>query len=203
PRTHGCLKINASLVPVWRGAAPIHRAIMAGDTETGICIMQMDAGLDTGPVLLRDVMPIEPTDTTGDLHDRLSLMGAKAIVAALDGLPALTPIAQPEDGVTYAEKIDKAEAQIDWSQEAETIDRQIRGLSPFPGAWTTAQGERVKLLGSTVSKGAGPAGAVLPDFTIACGSGAVQITRAQRAGKQAQDAEIFLRGKPLPPVLGR
>ncbi len=129
----GCLNIHASLLPRWRGAAPIHRAIMAGDAETGVCIMQMEAGLDTGPVLLRQFTPIGPEDTTADLHDRLSQMGAELILQALPQLPMLTPQPQPEDGVTYAQKIDKAEARVDWTRPATEIDRQIRGLSPFPG----------------------------------------------------------------------
>ncbi|MCR9108138.1 methionyl-tRNA formyltransferase [Marivita sp. XM-24bin2] len=196
---HGCLNIHASLLPRWRGAAPIHRAIMAGDAETGICIMQMEAGLDTGPVLLRQKTPIGATETTGELHDRLSDMGAALIVQALDRLDDLTPEPQPDEGVTYAEKIDKSEAQIDWSRPAVEVDRQIRGLSPFPGAWTMIGKERVKLLGSQLSDQAGPSGTALDDaFTIACGVGAVTITRAQRAGKGAQDTVTFLRGMPVP-----
>lgn len=191
----GCLNIHASLLPRWRGAAPIHRAIMAGDAETGICIMQMEAGLDTGPVLMRKATAIGATETTGELHDRLSAMGAELIVHALQRIDSLTPEAQPEDGVTYAQKIDKAEAQIDWTRPAGDVDRQIRGLSPFPGAWTMIGTERVKLLGSCLSDQRGTAGMALDNaFTIACGSGAVTITRAQRAGKGAQDTETFLRG---------
>ena len=132
---HGCLNIHASLLPRWRGAAPIHRAIMAGDAQTGICIMQMEAGLDTGPVLLREALAIGPTETTAELHDRLSALGARLIIEALDRLPRLTPVPQPEQGVTYAAKIDKAEARVDWSRPAPEIARQINGLSPFPGAW--------------------------------------------------------------------
>ncbi|MCV2889373.1 methionyl-tRNA formyltransferase [Ruegeria aquimaris] len=196
---HGCLNIHASLLPRWRGAAPIHRAIMAGDAETGICIMQMEAGLDTGPVLLRAATPIAGEETTGALHDRLSMMGADLIVEALARLPELTPEPQPEDGVTYAAKIDKAEARVDWTRPAVEIDRQIRGLSPFPGAWTEIAGERVKLLASRLDEGQGTPGEVLDDaLTIACGTGAVSLTRLQRAGKGAQDADIFLRGWPVP-----
>ncbi|MEC3862921.1 methionyl-tRNA formyltransferase [Mesobacterium sp. TK19101] len=195
----GCLNIHASLLPRWRGAAPIHRAILSGDRETGICIMQMEAGLDTGPVLLRETTPIGAEETTADLHDRLSAMGAALIVQALDRLPELTPEPQPEDGVTYAAKIDKAEAQIDWTRPAVEVDRQIRGLSPFPGAWTTLQGERVKLLKSRLADGTGPAGAALDDtLRIACGDGAIQVTMAQKAGKGAQDAATFLRGTAVP-----
>jgi len=197
--THGCLNIHASLLPRWRGAAPIHRAIMAGDTETGICIMQMDAGLDTGPVLMREATPIEETETTGALHDRLSVMGAALIVKALDCLPELTPEPQPDTGVTYAKKIDKAEARIDWTQPGALVDRLIRGLSPFPGAWTTLNGDRLKLLQSAVATGDGLPGTALDDrLTIACGQEAVTILKAQRAGKGAQDAETFLRGLAVP-----
>lgn len=195
----GCLNIHASLLPRWRGAAPIHRAIMSGDAETGICIMQMEAGLDTGPVLLRQATEIGAEETTGDLHDRLSEMGARMICAALDQLPDLAAEVQPEEGVTYASKIDKAEAAIDWSNSADEISRQIRGLAPFPGAWTLHGEDRIKLLGARVVDGSGTSGHTLDDgFAVACGSGAVQITRAQRAGKGAQDTEVFLRGHPLP-----
>ncbi|MCI5097994.1 MAG: methionyl-tRNA formyltransferase [Rhodobacteraceae bacterium] len=196
---HGCLNIHASLLPRWRGAAPIHRAIMAGDTETGICIMQMEAGLDTGPVLLREATPIGAEETTAQLHDRLSAMGAGLIVQALRDLPTLTPEVQADEGVTYAAKIEKAEAQIDWTLPAAEIDRKIRGLSPFPGAWTEIEGQRVKLLASRLAQGAGDPGAVLDDaLTVACGDGAVELLRLQRAGKSAQDRETFLRGLPLP-----
>src|SRR5690606_28859208 len=138
----------------------IHRAIMAGDAQTGICIMQMAAGLDTGPVLLRQETLIDPQDTTADLHDRLSVLGAALIVQALDQLPELTPEPQPDQGVTYATKIDKTEARIDFTQAAETVDRQIRGLSPFPGAWVQIGAERVKLLRSRLADGAGVPGQV-------------------------------------------
>jgi methionyl-tRNA formyltransferase len=196
---HGCLNIHASLLPRWRGAAPIHRAIMAGDPETGICIMQMEAGLDTGPVLLRQATPIGGTETTGALHDRLSAMGAELIVEALDNLDALVPEVQPDEGVTYAQKIDKAEALIDWTRPAVEVDRLIRGLSPFPGAWTLLNGERLKLLQSCVVEGQGQPGTALDDaMTIACGHKAVTIIRAQRAGKGAQDTEVFLRGMAVP-----
>jgi methionyl-tRNA formyltransferase len=198
----GCLNIHASLLPRWRGAAPIHRAIMAGDTETGVCIMQMEAGLDTGPVLLRLSLPISPQDTTGALHDRLSALGAAGITQALSQLDSLTPDPQPDVGVTYAEKIDKAEAQVDWTRPAVEIDRQIRGLSPFPGAWTMAGDTRIKLLSSRVVAGSGAPGAVLQGLTIACGDGAVEILRAQRPGKKAAEAEIFLNGFALPTHLG-
>lgn len=196
----GCLNIHASLLPRWRGAAPIHRAIMAGDAETGVCIMQMEAGLDTGPVLLREATMIGPEDTTAVLHDRLSGMGAALIVQALGQLRDLVPEVQPEDGVSYAAKIDKAEARIDWTRPAAEVDRQIRGLSPFPGAWSMVEGERLKLLASRLVEGQGEAGAVLDDaLKIACGEGAVQITRLQRAGKAAQEAAELLRGWAIGP----
>ncbi|SEQ02676.1 methionyl-tRNA formyltransferase [Loktanella sp. DSM 29012] len=191
---HGCLNIHASLLPRWRGAAPIHRAIMAGDRETGVCIMQMEAGLDTGPFLLRETTSIAADDTTGTLHDRLSVMGARLIVEALAGLATLHPVPQPDAGVTYAAKIDKAEARIDWTQDAATVDAQIRGLSPFPGAWTEIGGERVKLLASQVADASGDPGQVLRDLTIACGTGSVRITRLQRAGKRPMDTAEALRG---------
>ncbi len=196
--THGCLNIHASLLPRWRGAAPIHRAIMAGDSETGICIMQMEAGLDTGPVLLRQAMPLTDQDTTADVHDRLSALGGALIAEALKRLAELVPTVQPQDGVTYADKIDKAEARIDWTQPAVEVDRQIRGLSPFPGAWCDVDGERVKLLRSRVVDGSGIPGSVLGGFTVACGDGAVEILLAQRQGKRPMAVVEVLRGLDLP-----
>lgn len=193
----GCLNIHASLLPRWRGAAPIHRAIMAGDAQTGVCIMQMEAGLDTGPVLMRVATEISAAETTGELHDRLSVMGAEAVVTALDALSDLKPQVQPDEGVTYAAKIDKAEARIDWAAPAVEVDRLIRGLSPFPGAWCDVDGERVKLLASCVADGRGDAGEVLGGFTIACGEGAVMVTRAQRSGKKAMAADEILKGLDL------
>ncbi|SFE48781.1 methionyl-tRNA formyltransferase [Roseivivax sediminis] len=198
----GCLNIHASLLPRWRGAAPIQRAVMEGDDRTGVCIMQMEAGLDTGPVLLRRETPIGAEETAGELHDRLSALGAEAVVDALSRLDMLVPEPQPEAGITYAGKIDKAEARIDWARPAEDVARQIRGLSPFPGAWTEAGGQRIKLLGARAVDRSGVPGTVLEGFTVACGSGAVEITRAQRAGKGAQDAGTFLLGMRLPEVLG-
>lgn len=194
----GCLNIHASLLPRWRGAAPIHRAIMAGDRETGVCIMQMEAGLDTGPVLLREAVTIAPEETTAELHDRLSALGARLIVQALNSLSELTPVPQPEERVTYATKIDKAEARVDFTRPAMDVDRQIRGLSPFPGAWVEIRGERVKLLRSRLAVGQGAPGQVLRGFTIACGQGAVEITEAQREGKRPMPAADILRGLILP-----
>jgi methionyl-tRNA formyltransferase len=197
--THGCLNIHASLLPRWRGAAPIHRAIMAGDAETGVCIMRMEAGLDTGPGLLRQATRIGQQDTTADLQDRLSALGGNLIVRALDQLPDLHPEPQAAEGVTYARKIDKAEARVDWTLPAGQVDRLIRGLSPYPGAWCLAGTERIKLLRSRVVPGQGAPGQMLDGLTIACGGGAVQVTLAQREGKRAMSAADFLRGTGLAP----
>ena len=197
----GCLNIHASLLPRWRGAAPIQRAIMAGDTDTGVCIMQMEAGLDTGPVLLRRSTPIGPEETTADLHDRLSQMGADLILRALARLPDLTPAPQPDTGVLYAPKIDKAEARVDWTRPAPQVDAQVRGLSPFPGAWVMVAGERIKLLQSRLAPGSGAPGQVLHGFTVACGSGAVEVTMAQREGKRPALSADLLRGFSLPETL--
>jgi methionyl-tRNA formyltransferase len=193
----GCLNIHASLLPRWRGAAPIHRAIIAGDAETGICIMQMEAGLDTGPVLMRQTTPIGAEETTQDLHDRLSAMSAETILKVISALP-LPAVAQPAKSIIYAAKIDKAEARIDWTRPAVEVDRLIRGLSPFPGAWCEVNGARVKLLRSRLATGQGAPGQVLRGMVIACGTGAVEIIQAQRDGKQPMTAQEFLRGTPLP-----
>ncbi|MGF6860037.1 methionyl-tRNA formyltransferase [Rhodobacteraceae bacterium MBR-64] len=195
----GCLNIHASLLPRWRGAAPIQRAVIAGDAKTGVCIMQMAAGLDTGPVLLREATQIGAQDTAGDLHDRLSAMGARLIMAALADLPALSPEPQAEVGVTYAAKIDKAEARVDWTRPAAEVDRLIRGLSPFPGAWCELGGERIKLLRSHLAAGTGAPGTVLGGLTVACGTGAVTVTEVQRAGRRPMVAAEFLRGTDLAP----
>ena len=196
----GCLNIHASLLPRWRGATPIHHAIMAGDAQTGVAIMQMEAGLDTGPVLAEARTPIGAGDTTADLHDRLAAMGAALIVETLERLP-LDATPQAGAGVTYAAKIDKAEARIDWTRPAAEIDRLIRGLSPFPGAWCLIAGERVKLLRSRLVTGSGAPGQVLKGFAIACGSGAVEVLEAQREGKRPMPAAEILRGLSLPPRL--
>jgi methionyl-tRNA formyltransferase len=195
----GCLNIHASLLPRWRGAAPIQRAIMAGDRETGVSIMRMEAGLDTGPVLLAEAWPIRADETAGSLHDRLAALGARLIVEALARLDTLVPVPQPEAGVTYAAKIDKAEARVDWTRPAAEVDRLIRGLSPSPGAWSEIGGERVKFLLSAPAEGAGPPGTVLDaGLTVACGSGAVRLLRLQRAGRAPAAAAEVLRGFPLP-----
>jgi methionyl-tRNA formyltransferase len=170
---------------------------MAGDTRTGVCIMQMEAGLDTGPVLLREETAIGPRETAADLHDRLAADGARLLVEALSGLDTLIPQPQSDMGVTYAAKIDKAEARIDWTRPAADLDAHIRGLSPSPGAWFMAGEERVKLLLAEPVAGAGTPGAMLAEDTVACGSGALRLLRLQRAGKPAMAAGDFLRGFPL------
>ncbi|HWA48688.1 MAG TPA: methionyl-tRNA formyltransferase [Dongiaceae bacterium] len=198
---HGCLNIHASLLPRWRGAAPIQRAIMAGDAETGVTIMQMEEGLDTGPMLLRETLPIDPETDAGALHDALAELGARMIVEALDRLPdGLHATPQPADGVTYAAKITKDEARIDWRRGALEIDRQIRGLSPAPGAFTEIKGERVTILAAELLSGdAGEPGTVADDqLTIACGQGALRPTLVKRAGKRAMGVEEMLRGFAVP-----
>ena len=195
--SYGCLNIHASILPRWRGAAPIHRAILAGDAETGVTIMQMEAGLDTGPMLAKVITPID-AKTTGELTEELAELGANAMVGVLNDLEHLAAIPQDDGAATYAPKIDKAEARIDWSKPAEEIERLARGLAPFPGAWSESDGERVKLLRAELAEGSGNPGEVLnEDFTIACGSGAIRPLRLQRAGKPAMDREDFLRGNPI------
>ncbi len=196
---HGCLNIHASLLPRWRGAAPIHRAVMAGDTETGVTIMQMEAGLDTGPMLLKVTVPVG-RKTTGALFDELGAAGAAAMVEVLADLAAFPPEAQDDAAAIYAPKIDKAEAKIDWSAPAEMIERLVRGLAPFPGAWFELEGERVKLLLAEVVAASGAPGLVLDDdFAIACGNGAIRPLRLQRAGKPAMERSEFLRGRAVAP----
>ncbi len=196
----GCWNIHSSLLPRWRGAAPIQRAILAGDTHSGISIMNMEAGLDTGPVGLMKEIEIGANETAGQLHDRLAALGADMIVEAAAMIEAGTIKSKPqsETGITYAAKIDKAEARIDWHRPAGEVHNHIRGLSPFPGAWfETGDGraERIKVLASELATGNGEPGTVLDDrLTVACGKGAVGLTRLQRAGRQAQDAAEFLRG---------
>ena len=191
----GCLNIHASLLPRWRGAAPIQRAIMEGDDETGVCIMKMEEGLDTGPVLSSRKIQIKENDNAKILSERLSLVGSKLIVEVLDALSEFKAYSQSAAGVTYARKIKKSETKIDWSLPAKTIDQKIRALSPFPGAWTEINGERIKLLASKVINKENEPGMVLDKgFSIACGQKAVEITEAQRPGKSAQKSDVFLRG---------
>lgn len=193
----GCFNVHASLLPRWRGAAPIHRAVMAGDAETGVTIMKMDEGLDTGDMVLLDRIPIGPDATMGQLHDALARLGADLMVRALAALErgSLTATPQPADGVTYAAKLTNAETRIAWAQPARAVHDHIRGLSPFPGAWFDLDGVRVKVLRAARADGSGAPGAVLDDkLTIACGDGAVRLLNVQRAGKQPMSAEDFLRG---------
>ncbi len=191
----GCLNIHASLLPRWRGAAPIQRAIMEGDDETGVCIMKMEEGLDTGPVLSSRKIQITENDNAKILSERLSLVGSKLIVEVLDSLSEFKAYSQSAAGVTYARKIEKSETKIDWSLPAKTINRKIRALSPFPGAWTEINGERIKLLASKVINKENEPGMILDKgFSIACGQKAVEITEAQRPGKSAQKSDVFLRG---------
>jgi methionyl-tRNA formyltransferase len=193
----GCFNVHASLLPRWRGAAPINRAVMAGDAESGVTIMQMDEGLDTGAMAMAERTPIAPDMTAGDLHGVLSRLGAdlmpRALAAAERSSLTLTP--QPADGVIYAEKISKSETRIDWTRPWQEVHDHIRGLSPFPGAWFEIDGVRVKALRSTKGEGAGASGIALDDrLTIACGDGSVRLLQVQRAGRQPMSAEEFLRG---------
>lgn len=193
----GCLNIHASLLPRWRGAAPIQAALLAGDAESGITIMQMDEGLDTGPMLLQERTPIGPATTTPALHDALAAMGARLILAALATDPPAVP--QPAEGATYAPKLTKADARLDWALPAEVLERRIRALNPWPGTGFTHQGETIRILAATCIAAGGPAGTVLDAAgTIACGSGALRPTRLQRPGRAPLPAEAFLRGFPLP-----
>ena len=198
----GCLNIHASLLPRWRGAAPIQRALLAGDAETGVCIMQMEAGLDTGPVLLRDAFAIGDDDTTASLHDRLASLGARLIVEALAGLP-LPAVAQPDEGVTYAHKIEKAEALIDWRKSAAELDRHIRAFNPFPGAQAQFAGQTVKLWAARPVVGAGEIGTILAvdrkTVVVACGDGALAVSELQKAGGKRLPVQQFLAGHPLKP----
>lgn len=196
----GCFNVHASLLPRWRGAAPISRAIMAGDAETGVTIMRMDQGLDTGAMAMAERVSIAPDMTAGELHDVLARLGADLMARALGALTrdALTLTPQPEQGVTYAAKIDKSESRIDWTLPWRAVHDHIRGLSPFPGAWFELDGIRVKALRSTKGEGSGLPGTVLDDqFTIACAEGAVRLVQVQRAGKQPMPVEEFLRGTPI------
>jgi methionyl-tRNA formyltransferase len=201
----GCFNLHASLLPRWRGAAPIHRAIMAGDRETGVTVMKMDEGLDTGGVVMQQGrVQLDSDWTAGDIHDKLKLIGAGLMLVALAALEKgqlhLTP--QPTEGVTYAAKIAKSETRIDWTRPWNEVHNHCRGLSPFPGAWCEFPGAgRVKILRTTKDEGSGPPGRVLDDkLTIACGSGAVRLVELQRAGKQPMAADEFLRGTPVAPA---
>lgn len=207
----GCLNIHASLLPRWRGAAPIHAAILAGDTETGITIMRMEEGLDTGPMLLAEATPIARRETTATLHDRLAQIGARLILRALDEAPAATP--QPEPGVTTAAKLTKADGVLDWRRPAAVLDRRVRALNPWPGTYFEAAGETIRVLEAEplatgprradddARPGTAPPGTVLDAATIACGEGALRLIRLQRPGRAPLPADAFLRGFPLPPVL--
>ncbi len=199
----GCLNIHASLLPRWRGAAPIQRAILAGDQETGITIMRMDEGLDTGPILLAERLEIGPRETGGSLHDRLAALGARLIVDALEALAAgrLLPRPQPAEGATYAAKLTREEGRLDWRCPAVALDRRVRALSPAPGAWCEIAGERVKVLEAEPLPGeeAEPGRILDEHFTIACGEGALRLKTLQRAGRAALPADAFLRGFRLDP----
>lgn len=203
----GAINIHASLLPRWRGAAPIHRAIEAGDTRTGITIMQMDAGLDTGDMLLAEAIEIRVDDSTATLHDRLAPLGGRLIVEALEivACGGLTRTPQPADGVTYAHKVDKSEATIDWSQPAAVLERRIRAFDPFPGASTTLDGEPIKVWRAAVVEGGGTPGEVIASgaggVTVACGDGALTLVELQRAGGKRLPAAQLLRSLPI--AIGR
>ncbi len=196
----GCVNIHASLLPRWRGAAPIQRALLAGDSETGVCIMQMEAGLDSGPVLLREAVPIGAEDTAGSLHDRLAVLAARLIVAALARLP-LAGQPQPEEGVTYAHKIGKGDALIDWSVSAAELDRQVRAFNPVPGAQASLGGEAVKVWRAAAVAGNGEIGRILrvdrDSIVVACGAGALVVAELQKAGGRRLPVRQFLAGNPL------
>jgi methionyl-tRNA formyltransferase len=198
----GCLNIHASLLPRWRGAAPIQRAILAGDLETGITIMQMDAGLDTGAMLMKVPVPIRETDTAACLHDTLAVAGARAIVVALAGYPSLVPVAQDDREATYAAKLSKEEAKLDWHQPAEVLARAVRAYNPAPGAWTLLDGAPLKIWSVKVVAGSGAAGEVLhaeaDPLVVACGSGALALEEIQPAGSKRMSAAAYLAGRPLP-----
>ena len=193
----GCLNIHASLLPRWRGAAPIQAAILAGDPESGVTIMRMDSGLDTGPTLLREAVPIDDATTAATLHDALAALGARLILRALDEDPA--PVAQPDAGATYAPKLTREDGRIDWTLDAPQLLRRIRALNPWPGTYASLGGEPLKLLAAGPAEGAGAPGTVLDGrMTIACGVGAIRVLRMQRPGRAAIEAGDFLRGHPVP-----
>jgi methionyl-tRNA formyltransferase len=194
----GCLNIHGSLLPRWRGAAPVQRAILAGDAETGITIMRMEAGLDTGPMLLADSTPTD-RKTAGELTDELAEMGARLMVRVLADLSGHPEVVQSDEGVTYASKIEKAEARLDFSQSAEQVERQVRAFAPSPGAFFELEGERYRVLAAETAEISGPAGTSLDDsLAIGCGSGAIRPTLIQRAGRPVMDAASLLRGRPIP-----
>jgi methionyl-tRNA formyltransferase len=199
----GCINIHASLLPRWRGAAPIHRAIEAGDAQTGITIMQVEAGLDSGPMLLAEAMAIEAADNTGSLHDRLAALGAKLAVDALARFDELVPVAQPAAGVTYASKIDKAEARLDWNQPATVLARKLRAFNPFPGAVVSLAGAEVKAWRGDAVAGGGRPGQVLSadagGIVVACGEGALRLTELQKPGGRRVTSADFLHGTTLRP----
>jgi len=196
--TFGCLNVHASLLPRWRGAAPVQRAIMAGEESTGVTIMQMEAGLDTGPMLLKRAVEIGDKNAV-QLTEELAKLGATMMVEVLADLPSFDPMPQPEEGATYAPKIRKEEARIDWSRSSAELVRQVQGLAPFPGAWFEHQGERLKLLAAARAQGPGKPGEVLDDrLTIGCGSGAIRPTLIQRAGKKPMGVEELSRGFAIP-----
>lgn len=193
----GCLNIHPSLLPRWRGAAPIQAAILAGDAETGVMIMRMDAGLDTGPTLLREVVPIGATDTGGSLHDMLADIGARLVLRALAEHPPSVP--QPDAGATYAPKLARGDGRIDWSRDAAAIERQVRAFDPWPGTFTSLQGATLKVLAAELADGGGPPGTVLDDgLRVACGVGALRLGRVQSGGRNAMAAADFLRGHRVP-----
>jgi methionyl-tRNA formyltransferase len=195
---HGCLNVHASILPRWRGAAPIHRAVMAGDPVTGVTIMQMEAGLDTGPMLTMARTPIEDK-TTGELTEELAEIGAQLMVGTLIDIEMLHPLEQDDTQATYAAKIDKAEARIDWDRPAGDVVRHVHGLSPFPGAWFELDGQRVKLLRAEIVEGSGAPGEVIDErLAIACGEHAIRPIELQRAGKPKMDLDTFLRGNAVP-----
>ena len=194
----GCLNVHASLLPRWRGAAPIQAAVLAGDAETGVTIMQMDAGLDTGPMLLKGRVPIGPRTTAADLHDVLAGLGADLMLHALRDPPAPAP--QPTEGATYAPKLTRDSGRLDWTQAAAQLDRQVRAFTPWPGAWATLGTETLKVLRAEHAAGDGPPGTVLDDgLLVACGAGALRLLRVQRPGRAPMEADALLRGFPIPP----
>lgn len=194
----GCLNIHASLLPRWRGAGPIQAAILAGDAQSGITIMRMEEGLDTGPMLLAEAVPISPTTTTPALHDALAAMGARLILRALAEDPPATP--QPAEGVTYAPKLTKEDGRLDWTLPAEALERRIRALNPWPGTFFMLKGEAIRISAAALEAGHGTPGEALDDAgLIACGQGALRLQRLQRPGRAAMAAEAFLRGLPIPP----